>query len=1076
MNRTLQLLTLAIGLSAITLPLDLYPGDTESGRPHWNNVEVIRENTESPRSHFVPLVDRAGANGGNTGGNEYFRTLNGEWKFHYSESPSERPKDFYRKGFDDSEWSSIPVPSNWERQGFGYPIYVNVPYAFEIDEPNVPSEGNPVGSYRREFTVPEPWSGREVFIQLGAVSSAFYLWINGQYVGYSEGSKTPSEFNITDFVQPGANLAAVEVYRWSTGSYLEDQDFWSLSGIQRDVSLYARPRQRIRDFFVHAGLTNHYRDGEFSLELELFNGDAKPEGIGLNIEIHDGDSVIFSHSGRKVLQPGSKRFHLAEVIDGIKPWSAEIPNQYSLLIELTDDSGSPLEVISHKIGFRAVEITNGRFMINGELVKLKGANLHEHHQRAGHVVDEQTMLEDIRLMKAANFNAVRNSHYPHQERWYELTGEHGLYVIDEANIESHGYGYGHETTLAEKPYWAPHYLDRTKRMLERNKNFPSIVIWSLGNEAGDGANLEATYQWVKSRDPSRPAIYNPEGPSHQPERKHSDMLTRMYNRYWELEEYAQTNNETPFLLNEYAHSMGNSTGNLAEYWEVINRHDILAGAFIWDWVDQGLLEHDENGVPFWTYGGDYGPPGVPSSGAFCINGFVFPDRSVQPAYWEVKRVHQSVDFNLRDGWEGTIGLSNNYDFLPLDGFELHWQLLENGRSTIEGQVEGLATLPGESSRHTLWTTSFERKAGKDYHLNAQLVSPVALGLLAAGHVYAHAQFELAGIPARARVKDSSPASLRVTSSEQQITIHGDRFTVGIARDSGLLNSLVFHGDELLLSPLAPNFWRAPTDNDFGNYMRDWARVWREAPNNRSLESLEITDEEPGKVQVSAHYSFTDENAEPVATWVSQYTINANGTVHVFSQLEKQDGTPVIPRVGMNMELVRKLDHVAWFGRGPFENYSDRKLAADVGVYENRVEDHYVAYVRPQENGYKTDVRWLALHDNENTGLLFRADELLSFGVHHNRQQDFIPPKKVAITREDGPTPEYTVRRENPHINDIVPRDLVSLDIDFGQMGVGGDTSWGLRTLQKYSLNQKRYQYGFTIRPFDPAKHPTSRIH
>ncbi len=616
----------------LALPLVAFAVDKKTERPYWNDIEVIRHNTEAPRAWYIAFPNREEALAGNVGNNPFHRTLNGAWKFHYSESPASRPAGFHQPEVDVSDWDVIPVPSNWERHGYGYPIYVNVPYPFEIDEPNVPLVENPVGSYRRTFDVPDSWSGREIFMRFGAVSSAFYLWINGDYVGYSEGSKTPSEFNVSRFVEPGANTVAVEVYRWSTGSYLEDQDFWSLSGIQRDVSLFARPPQRIRDYFVHAGLVNEYRDGEFNMDVELVNTAEESRDIALNAEVMDESKVLFAIEKQLTLQPGVNEHSFGGLVKEVRAWSAEIPNQYTLVIELNGSNGKPLEAVSQRIGFRTAEIVNGRFLVNGRPVKLKGANLHEHHDVHGHVVDEETMLEDIRLMKAANLNAVRNSHYPQPARWYELTSEHGLYVVDEANIESHGYGYDHDKTLGSKPHWKPHHLDRTERMLERSKNFPSVTIWSLGNEAGDGVNLGATYHWIKSRDPSRPVQYETEGNIEEVGERHSDFHSSMYWRYWDLERYAQTENDRPFVLIEYAHSMGNSTGNLAEYWEVINRFDILAGGFIWDWVDQGLLEHDEQGNPYWTYGGDYGPPEVPSSGNFNFNGIVFPDRRVQPAY------------------------------------------------------------------------------------------------------------------------------------------------------------------------------------------------------------------------------------------------------------------------------------------------------------------------------------------------------------------------------------------------------------------------------------------------------------
>jgi len=1036
-------------------PASVFAAALEEGeRPHWNNIDVIREHVEPPRAHFVP--SDAG----------YSQSLNGDWRFHYSDSPSKRPADFFHENFDATGWAIIPVPSNWERHGFGYPIYVNVPYPFEIDEPNVPVDENPVGSYRREFTVPAEWQGMDVFLKFGGVSSAFYLWINGEYAGYSEGSKTPSEFRVTDYVRPGNNVIAVEVYRWSTGSYLEDQDFWSLSGIQRDVSLYARPTQRLKDFFVHTGLINGYSDADFRLEADIFNADETPVKAGFHVRVLDGEETVFVEYRGVTLQSGSNALEFGRVLPAVKPWSAEIPNLYTLIMELKNDSGELLETVSQEIGFRSVEIKNGRFMVNGKQVKLKGTNLHEHHDVTGHVIDEATMVEDIRLMKAANLNAVRTSHYPFPERFYELTSRHGLYVVDEANIESHGYGYDHDKTLGNKPHWKEHHLDRTRRVVERDKNFPSVTIWSLGNEAGDGVNLGATYHWIKSRDLSRPVQYETEGNIDEVGERHSDFHSSMYWRYWDMQRYAQTHNDRPFVLIEYAHSMGNSTGNLKEYWDVINRYDILAGGFIWDWVDQGLLEHDEEGNPYWTYGGDYGPADVPSSGNFNFNGVVFPDRRIQPAYWEVKRVYQHIGFEMPDPVSGELLLENQYDFLSLDGFDLHWKWLKDGIPVESGQKNDLGTRAGGgTSLLQLWDRTPEMTPGSEYHLNLQVISPVERDLLPAGHVYAEAQLELSKPAGRmiASEKQCRKVSLKKTADGFRLSCGA--ITFRIDRSSGLLDSIEYDGAPMLLEPLKPNFWRAPTDNDFGNYMQDWAASWREAVDHRELVSLEQVKEDTKEVQIQANYRFTDAAGQTVASWSTLFSFNTAGELHVLNRFEKQEGQPVAPRIGMNVELRPDLERVSWFGRGPFENYSDRNQAADVGLYNNRVKDHYVPYMRPQENGYKTDVRWLRLQDGQSRGIEVRADGLISFTVHHNRLEDFVPPVKIAITSEDGPGARDNEERVNIHVNDIVPRDLISLDIDLGQMGVGGDDSWGKRTLMQYSFTESTYSYGFTLRPF-----------
>lgn len=1030
-------------------------GADETTRPHWNNIDVIRENVEAPRAHFVPhrkintdLAHRV--------------SLNGDWKFHYSDSPAARPADFYKLDYDVAEWDTIPVPSNWERHGHGYPIYVNVPYPFEIDEPNVPVDENPVGSYRRTFDVAEPWLRERIFVEFGAVSSAFYLWINGEYVGYSEGSKTPAEFNITDFVVAGENTIAVEVYRWSTGSYLEDQDFWSLSGIQRGVNLFVRPNARVRDFFVHAGLQNDYRDGVFGLEVDIVNDGATVEKL-LKIEIVDAGKVIDTQELLLSLAPGESQQRFATTLPGVRRWSAEVPYLYELRITLGD------EVIDQPIGFRTSEIINGRFLINGRLVKLKGVNLHEHHDVTGHVVDEKTMLTDIRLMKGANLNAVRNSHYPQPERWYELTSKHGLYMVDEANIESHGYGYDHDKTLGNKPHWKAHHVDRIQRMLERSKNFPSVVIWSLGNEAGDGVNLGAAFKWIKSRDLSRPVQYETEGDIKEVGERHSDFHSSMYWRHWDLEQYAQTETDRPFVLIEYAHSMGNSTGNLSDYWDVINRYDTLAGGFIWDWVDQGLLEHNDDGVPYWTYGGDYGPDDVPSSGNFNFNGILFPDRRVQPAYWEVKRVHQEVDFDLVDPKAGELLIWNNYDFIDLSKFELQWTILADGKPVRQGTVGNLNIAAAKSATVKLSYNIEQLRIGPEYHLNLSLVSPHVRGLMPAGYEYASEQFALPEPAGEFETAAPAQGALRIDDVGDAMRVSGERWSASISKQSGLLTTLEWGGQNLLLAPLTPNLWRAPTDNDFGNYMPDWAAVWEQAARNRKLLSLRQIPGSDRQIGIAASFVLADAEGNDVATWTIEYRFSGDGRIHIANLFEKQNGLPVIPRFGMNVELPKSLQNVEWFGRGPFENYADRKLAAHIGRYKNVVADHYVPYMRPQENGYKTDTRWLSLDDGEQIGLLVVADKEIGFSVHHNRMSDFVPPVKIAITSEDGPGARDNEKRVNVHVSDIVPRDLVSLNIDYGQMGVGGDDSWGKRTLMQYSLTEKHYSYGFTLLPYAPRK-------
>ena len=1034
----------------------------ENKRPAWNDIDVIRENVESPRAHYQPYLSEAAALQSQQGENQL--SLNGKWKFKYSSKPASRPADFYQANFDVTAWDEIPVPSNWEREGYGYPIYINVPYPFEIDEPNVPTEDNPVGSYVRDFELPESWREQEVYLQFGAVSSAFYVWINGEYVGYSEGSKTPSEFKVTNVLKPGKNSIAVEVYRWSTGSYLEDQDMWSLSGIQRDVTLTARPKQHVRDFRVIADLINNYQDGLLKVTVDM-STEITNKAYQLEAKLLDGEQVLYQQ--QKTIDQQQLSFEAT--ISDVSAWTAETPKLYQLLLTLKDDSNKVLEVISQKPGFKNIHISNGVFLVNGQPVKLKGVNLHEHHDDNGHVLDEATMLKDIALMKQANMNAVRTSHYPFPERFYELTDEYGLYVVDEANIESHGYGYDHDKTLGNKPHWMSHHLDRTQRMWHRDKNFASIVIWSLGNEAGDGVNLGATYKWLKSVDDTKPVQYETEGNIEEVGERHSDFHSSMYWRKWDLEKYTEEHGDRPYLLIEYSHAMGNSNGNIGDYWDVINSSDNLTGGFIWDWVDQGLLEHDEDGVPYWTYGGDYGPSDVPSSGNFCLNGIVFPDRAIQPAYWEVKKVYQYVNFEAVSLVQGKVRVSNRYDFTNLKDYSLQWELIANGEVIKQGEYEELDIQPYANKIVSLGYSLLEMAENAEYFLNLRLINKADNLLLPAGHTYAEHQFEIINDLKAEQfspiLNDVAPA-LAVEHGEENLTVSNDLITVEFDKSTGLMTGLIRGEQQLLLSALEPNLWRAPTDNDYGNYMPDWGRVWLESAQNRDLQALTVESESESQVVVRASYVFKDASGAEIANWNSEYTVYGSGDVRLNNNFTRAEGTPVLPRVGMNMQLVNELDNVKWYGRGPFENYRDRKSAANVGLYQNKVADHYVPYVRPQENGYKTETRWFSLSNENNSGLLVQAEQTIGFSVHHNIQQDFIPPVKIAITSEDGPGARENKERVNVHVNDIKPRDLISVNIDFGQMGVGGDDSWGKHTLRRYSLTENQYQYAFWLRLYN----------
>ncbi len=1028
----------------------------------WENPEVNLIGVEAPHATFYRFDTAEQARTGGKADSPWIKSLNGPWKFHFSPRPSERPVAFFREDFDVSGWKTLEVPSNWEMNGYGYPIYVNIKYPFEANPPFVPHDDNPVGSYRRTFEVPAAWQGREVYLHFGGVSAGYYVWVNGKEVGFSEDSKTPSEYRITPYLKKGANTLAVEVYRYSDGSYLEDQDFWRMSGIQRDVYLYAAPRTHIRDFFARAGLANDYRDGRLQLEVEVAHTDGFQPGYTVEAVLYDGEKAAIRQS-RSVSSEGGSVVSFEQSLKNVRRWSAEQPNLYRLVIALKDRSGKTIEATGARIGFRTSEIKGGQLLVNGKPIYLKGVNLHEHHDIRGHVVDEETMLKDIRTMKAFNINAVRTSHYPQPERWYELADEYGLYLIDEANIESHGIGYRRDVTLADKPEWLKAHLERTQRMVERDKNHPSVIIWSLGNEAGDGRNMLATYRWIHQRDGTRPVQYEREGEETNAPERHSDIKAPMYATIPQIEAYAKTNPDRPLILCEYAHAMGNSVGNLQDYWDVIENYPALQGGFIWDWVDQGLVKTDATGRSYWAYGGDFGPPDVPSDANFCINGLVNPDRTPHPALHEVKKVYQNAEFTPENLESGTVRVHNKFFFTSLEAFDLAWSVVADGKTLESGVTPLPAAAPQTDAVVTLGYTLPEPEPGRVYFLNLDLIRKQPHPLLEKGHVEAYEQFLL---PIEAPVTPTDVQSVPALTLDRQgkdVAVEGQGFSVRFDLATGSMYSLKLGNEEMIAKGPVPDFWRAPTDNDWGNDLPRRARPWRKAGDNRSVVRSEVEQPGPGVVRVTLEMNLygTDNfnlTAKPIALYKTVYTVLGTGDILVDNDFRKTDPElPEVPRMGMNLRLPREYDRITWLGRGPFENYWDRNTGALVGLYSGSVADQYVPYIRPQENGYKTDVRWVALTNGEGVGLLAVGMPLLSVGAHHQLMEDFESPEAGFMPRYEG---------KNRHTTDVVPSDLVSLNVDYRQMGVGGDNSWGARTHDRYVLSEPSYRYSFRLRPFD----------
>lgn len=1014
----------------------------------WENPQMIGLNKEPPHCTLMVYLDIQTAMQGTREASKFYKSLNGSWKFHFIRKPADRTKDFYKPGYDVSAWKEIPVPSNWQIQGYGEPIYLNESYPFKKNPPYIQHDYNPVGSYRTEFEVPDDWKGRQVFIHFDGVESAFYLWINGRKVGYSQGSRTPAEFNITEFLQEGINILAVEVYRWSDGSYLECQDFWRLSGIYRDVYLFSTPPAHIRDFDVSCDLDEQYRDAVLRVTARIRNYSEKAykklkvEVILLDVENKPVGSDVLMEGTSIYISPGAESIirMKAYVVNPLK-WSAEQPNLYTILLVLKDASSKIIAVERCNFGFRKVEIKDGQLLVNGVPILIKGVNRHEHDPFTGHYVGLESMINDIKLMKQFNINAVRTSHYPNDPKWYDLCDRYGLYLIDEANIESHGIGYEPEETLANKPEWKDAHLDRIIRMVERDKNHPSVIIWSMGNEAGDGTNFEAASEWIHRRDPSRPVHYE-----RAKTKPHTDIVCPMYARIEKLKVYASQKQDRPLIMCEYAHAMGNSVGNLQDYWDVIYKYKHLQGGFIWDWVDQGLFKKNDDGEEFWAYGGDFGPEGPPGNANFCINGLVFPDRKLHPHIWEVKKVYQYIKVKPIDLKTGKIEICNNYDFTNLDTVDMNWTIMGDHKKILAGKLPTLHIEPHKAKIINLPMPEISPEPGVEYFLNLSFTTKNEAPLIPKDYEVAWEQLKLPIYKHAAKIDLSKFAPLILSDSEQSALIKGDNFSITIDKKTGVIASLIYENTQFIKKGPVPNFWRAPTDNDFGNGMPQRCQVWRKAGDNRTVDKVNIKQTNEQEIQIEVASTLPAGNSKYYTT----YRILSSGDIIIKNKFVPGIADlPEIPRFGMKMTLPAEFDYITWYGRGPHESYWDRKTGAVVSVYQGTVMEQHHPYIRPQENGNKTDVRWVALTNDKGMGLLAVGMPLLSVSAHNFIIDDFDPGLK----------------KRQRHTYHLKKRELVTLNLDYKQMGVGGDNSWGARPHNEYTLYPKEYSYSIRLRPF-----------
>jgi len=1014
--------------------------------PDWENPALTSFNTTKPHVTYIPYDSEIKAIKNNPDESSAYMLLNGKWKFKLSDNYTQVPANFFQPGFDASSWAMIDVPSTWEVQGYSYPIYTNSDYEFYPKTPlppHVPYDYNPVGTYLTEITVPKTFDGKNIFIQFGAVKSFFYIWLNGKYIGFSKDSKTPAEFDLTPYLKEGINTLALQVFRWSDGSYLECQDMWRMSGINRDVFIYARPQTYVRDFFAKGNLKDNYTKGNLEIDI-LFNklsaDDLKKYKLQINLYDNNNiDKPVSTETISLNRATGKDSLHYEKSIPDVKKWSAETPDLYILTLTLLDQNGKCIESLSNRIGFRTSEIKNGLLLINGVPIKLKGVNRHEFDPVKGNTIPKEMMLLDVKLMKRNNINAVRTCHYPNDPYWYELCDEYGLYLIDEANIESHGMGYEPDRTLGNNPVWENAHIDRTRRMLERDKNHPSVIIWSLGNEAGNGCNFQATYNWIKTRDLSRPVQY--ERAEHE---WNTDIFCPMYASVKRILEYASKKQDKPLIECEYAHAMGNSTGNLIDYWDAIDNNEQLQGGFIWDWVDQGLQKSDSLGRKFWAFGGDFGPKDVPSDGNFCTNGLVFPDRIPHPGLSEVKKVYQYVKFKAIDLNKPSFRLTNKYAFIDLRNTQLKWEVTENGINIAKGILTTDNITPGNSRDYSVSWKAPSPKPGRIYYLNLYLITTDDRPLLGKGHILASEQFELPYSTAATELKATTLPSLISSESGGDITVKGKTFSIVFDKASGTISSYTYQGKQLLEQGPFPNFRRAPLDNDIGSQMFVKCKPWYDASENRIIKSVILDKTDDKAVKITVNYGFPDANSE----LTSIYTVTGKGDILVENNLKAGPDLPWIPRLGVNMRLNGSLNQVDWLGRGPFENYIDRKTAAIVGKYHTTTNEMYTSYVRPQENGYRTDVKWVSINDGKSVGIFIEGSPNLGFSA-------------LPYTYDDLKGFE----QKGKHGNLLQKEKFTDLNLDYMQCGVGGDDSWGAWPMEKYLIPAKDYTWSYRLRPY-----------
>lgn len=1015
------------------------------------SIDILQRNRVKSRSYFIPFSDIDKALTYERGNSERFQLLNGVWKFNYADNPYEAPANFYEKDYDVRDWDDVEVPHHWQLQGYDKPHYTNVNYPFPVDPPHVPTE-NPTGSYQREFYVPTDWTEEQVYIRFEGVDNCFHLWINGEEVGFSKGSRIPAEFNISKYLQSGKNTLAVRVYKWSDSTYIEDQDMWWLSGIFRDVYLISRPNIHVRDTFIHTDLDEKYENATLKIDVELEDILGKSgDKLKIAYRLLDAQKNEVSNATGSVDLNG--REHITIEIPMINPekWTAENPYLYHLLILLMDEDEKIIEAIPHKVGFRSVELKDGVILINGVAIKFKGVNRHDTHPDFGRAVPLEHMAKDIKLMKQGNINAVRSAHYPNEPRFYDLCDEYGLYVVNEADVETHGFEtIGNVDQLSDDPAWEDAYVDRMERMVERDKNHPSIVMWSLGNESGSGVNHEAMANWAREKDPSRLIHHEGENRKHfragelEKEPIISDINATMYGSIELLEKLGEMKSLTkPHILSEYAHAMGNGPGSLKEYWETFYKYRRLQGGFVWEWADHGIRQHTADGKEHFAYGGDFGDK--PNDYNFVIDGLVMPDRTPSPGYFEHKKAVEPVKVSAIDLETGKINIENRYDFISLDHLTVSWSLEADGEVMQTGTIPLEEMGAGLTREVTIPYTLPERLVeNTDYWLNIQFRLATETNWTEIGHEIAWAQFEL---PQKAKLSDDPGTKavnpLAVETDATFIRVQGANFDISFNKITGQIGSWKYNGLSLLHTGPKLEFWRAMIDNDHRS-----ANEWKRHGVHWLQHRTDQVDWQLSEDQSVVIVKVIQKIAPPMIAWGINveitYTICGSGKVGVDINGKPTDNAPrTLPRLGLGMALPKNLDRVSWYGKGPGESYADSDMANRVGIYNKTVDQLYTEYVYPQENGNRSDVRWTAFTNLRGMGLFVSGSPEFNFSAHHYSVEDFDKAQ---------------------HIYELEKKEEIFVHLDHKQHGLGS-ASCGPDVLSEYELKTEDFHFNLQLTPF-----------